>query len=99
MFSLLWPRPSDEDCELPPGEPVRLGGPRDDRPDEVQQLPDAAGGSELRSGPVFIRRVLGGGRLGPLSVERSVRDPGQAEPVSPLCQQGGQESQQEEVQG
>ena len=99
MFPLLWPRPPDEDCELPPGEPVRLGGPRDDRHDEVQQLQDAAGGSELRPGPVFSRRVLGGGRLGPVSVERSVRDPGEAEQVSPLRQQGGQESQQEEVQG
>ena len=86
MFSLLWPRPADQDGELPPGEPLHpVAGPRADRPDEVQQLPDAAGGSELRPGPVFSQRVLGGGGLGSVSVERPLRDPGQAEQDSPLC--------------
>ena len=85
VFSLVRSRPADPDCDLPPSEHVPLGRPGDDRRDEVQQLPDAAGGSELRPGPVFSQRVLGGGGLGSVSVERPLRDPGQAEQDSPLC--------------
>ena len=100
MLPLLRPRAPDEDGELPQSELLRLGGPRDHRDDEVHHSPDAAGGSQLRAGPVFGGRVLAGGGLGPVSVERrAVRGPGQAEQAGPLCHQGGRESQQEEVQG
>ena len=101
VFPLLRARPPDEDGELPPSEPVRLGGPRDDRPDEVQHRPGAAGGPALRPGPVFRLGVLGGGRLGPLPGETSVRGPGQADQAGQLCEwrPGGPEGEQEEVQG